>query len=399
MVVSSHGSARRAQACAALGLVLAPALLGGTSCSLDNLEPAPYLAPPTAAGECGTTDTLLPQLLAFVRADGVAPLREVLERLSDARGELSLRTLLSAVVRLVSSLGLDRTATAVKLASTDRALDALEPLAETALALATGRADGQDRYDALEAVATLVDECPADDLLTALDGLVRFEVGPPEARRRWIALLSEDVSPLLQDPALEPLLESFEGEAQRGKPAVLALLGQILTFVADPTFRIERVETLLESALYPLVSMELRAKVERLVLRLEEITAPEVDVLPPLQRALACMNARPATRTALLGLVYDLITVDQLDLAGLLAAVDGVVSEADGTELLDFVSGVLVVLRDDRVVQRQILGLVEVLLRRPDVEGIAPMLLELLEADVGSELLGAVGRLLEGCGR
>ena len=97
--------------------------------------------------------------------------------------------------------------------------------------------------------------------------------------------------------------------------------------------------------------------------------------------------------------MYDLITVDQLDLAGLLAAVDGVVSEADGTELLDFVSGVLVVLRDDRVVQRQILGLVEVLLRRPDVEGIAPMLLELLEADVGSELLGAVGRLLEGCGR
>ncbi len=383
---------RSCTAAGALSLVL-------LSCSFDTVEPAPFVPGPTVAGACGTTDTLLPKLFTFVREEKIAPLRAVLERFSTARGELSLRTLLQAVVRLISQLGLDHTAQAVRLESTNAALESLEPLVKTALELVVGRTDGRDRYDATEAIATLVDECPAQDLLTSLDALIRFEVGPPGERRRWISALAKDVSPLIQDPALEPLLETFESNAERGKPAVTALVVQILTFVADPDFRIERVETLLESALYPLVSDALRLRIQLLVDRLAEITAPSANVLPPLQRALRCMNARPATRAALIGLIYDLITVDEVELADLLRTLDGVVDEDDSAELLDFVADVLVTLRDDRVVQAQILGFVEVILRRPDVEGVAPMLLELLEADVGGEALAAIGRLLEGCGR
>lgn len=386
---------------AARGVRVAVGLLAlaHLSCSLDSSEPAPFVPSPTAAGECGTTDTLLPKLFTFVREEKIAPLRAVLERFSTSRGEVSLRTLLQAVVRLITELGLDHTAQAVRLQSTNAALESLEPLVQTALELVVGQSDGRPRYDATEAIATLVEECPAQDLLTSLDALIRFEVGPPGERRRWISALAKDVSPLIQDPALEPLLETFESNAERGKPAVVALLVQILTFVADPDFRIERVETLLESALYPLVGDALRGRIQRLVDRLAEITAPSANVLPPLQRALRCMNARPDTRAALIGLVYDLITVDEVDLAGLLATLDGLVDEDDSAELLDFVAEVLVTLRDDRVVQAQIFGFVEVILRRPDVEGVAPMLLEMLEADVAGEALAAVGKLLEGCGR
>lgn len=380
-------------------LVACIAALSVSSCSFDSVEPAPYVAPPTAPGACGTTDTLLPQLFTFVRTDKIAPLRAVLERFSVARGEVSLRTLVQALVRLLSEFGLEHTVQAVRLQSTNHALESLEPLALTALELVAGRSDGRTRYEATEAIATLVAECPAQDLLTSLDALVRFEVGPPDGRRRWISALAKDLSPLLQDPTLEPFLETFESNAERGKPAVTALIVQVLTFVADPEFRIERVETLLESALYPLIGEDLRRRIELLVARLDEIAAPQANVLPPLQRALRCMNARPTTRADLIGIVYDLITVDEVDLAGLLATVDLVTADDDSAELLDFMADVLVVLRDDRVVQTQLFGFVEALLREPDVAAVVPMLIELLEADVGGEVLSAVGKLLEGCGR
>src|SRR5688572_29598926 len=46
---------------------MAAALLALSGCSFDSGRPAPFVAAPTRSGPCGTTETLLPRLLGFVR--------------------------------------------------------------------------------------------------------------------------------------------------------------------------------------------------------------------------------------------------------------------------------------------------------------------------------------------
>ena len=180
---------------------------------------------------------------------------------------------------------------------------------------------------------------------------------------------------------------------------MVSLINQILGFITNDDFRVERVRTLLESAVYPLVSEALRLKIEALVVRMEQATDPDAKILVPLQKALSCLNGQPKARADLTGVLYDLITVDEVQLDTILMSLDGVVSEADSAQLLDYVADGAKVMREDPLVSKQILGAAEILLERPAIEEIAPMLLDMIEKHVGDEAVTAIGRLLEGCGR
>jgi len=399
--IPRKGPAKQARSFGRLGLGLAWTVLA--SCSFDAETPAPYLAAPSAAGICGSTESLLPKLFDFVREHELDPLRAVIEARLLPTAERpapdpSLRGLLDALVRLATGLGLERTLNAAEIASRNQTLQQLKPLLLLILRYVHGDVDGHPHFEAAGAGSTLFRTCDADNLLTAGEAVLRLP-SQADPQVRWLAALSKDLAALIEEPSLTPFLETFRQDAQMGRPAILSLLNQIALFLTDETFDISRVKTLLESAVYPAVSNALRAKIEVLVGRLEEVTRPEVDVLRPLQRAIRCLNAQPETRAALFGLIYDLVTTPEVKLSELLATLDGLVTPERSSEVLDFVADLVKVLRQDRVAQKEILGFLAILFEEQNAKAVTPALLHAVEADLLGEVSDGIVRILGGCGR
>lgn len=380
-------------------------LLFAPSCSFDTEAPAPYVAPPRAAGACGTTETLLPKLLVAVKEDELAPLRTVVERRlipseSNPRPDPSLRTLLGAVVKLISGLGLDLTVKTASVATQSPAIKELTPLIVAALQFTAGQNGGTPHYQATDAAALFIRQCNADHLLTAAESLLRLRSPPgsgPAVGRPWLAVVGDELRGLVEDPALVPFLDTFERDAKRGRPAIVALLVQIMTFVADDNFDISRVRTLLESVVYPLVNEALRMKLERLLALLDEATGREAGIFLPLQRAVKCGMDHPPERDELLGFAFDLITDESIGLDRLLMSVEGLASDRDAEKNLVQIAEVISVLRKDVAARDDILALVALVLSRPDVELLLPMGIELLQQGVVGELFDAVTTLLGDC--
>ncbi len=347
-----------------------------------------------APGACGTTETLLPKLALFLGEDRFEPLRAVIQKNFD---DPALRTLLGAIVTLVSQLGLDRTELVVEIAKKGEIEANLAPLLVAALGLVDGRTDGTTRYAVPDAAALFIDRCDPDHLLTGVEGVLRFQ--SPSHGKPWLTATLQEASPLLSDPALGPFLDSFEQNAERGKPAIVSIGVQIMVFLADENFSIERVQTLLESAVYPLVSPALKAKIEVLVAMLDEATRPEAGILVPIQGAVRCGLMHPEARDQLLGFVYDLIASEEVGLNMIIDSTVAITSETGAKNELDLVADVVAIVRDDPKLSRDIRGLLSTLLSEPDVELTLPVVIELLDREVLGEALEAVAKLLSGCGR
>lgn len=380
-------------------LVSVASLLG--SCNLDTDRPAPNVPPPTQQGACGTTETLFPELLAFVREDRFAPLREVLETRflpseANPRPVPSFRDIVDALLRLITQLGLDETAYVAHLASTEQVETELGPLVVLALEFVDGRLDGTPRYEALDAGAHFVRVCDPDYLITALEMLLRFE--SPSAGEPWIVALLDELRLLLADPTLDSFLQSFERNAEEGRPAIISLVRQIMVLVADEAFAISRVETLLESAVYPVVDDALEAQLRRFVVLLDEVTSEEANILVPLQGSLRCGLEHAPQRDALIGFLYDLVFSERVGLQTILDGADFLSSEAVVSEL-ELLADVVYIVRTDLTLRDDLRELLAILISRPDAEKIVPVLIALIDEKVVTELLQGVVTLLDGCGR
>lgn len=376
--------------------------LGAIACSFDTDRAVERLPPPIPEGRCGTTATLFPRLLAFLREGRFAPLRDVLERrlLPAADGtqpDLSLKTVFAALVRVVSQLGLDQTAYFVDVAAKEEVEEELGPLISAALKLIDGRFDGVPRYEAGDAAAHFVARCDPDHLLTAIEGGLRLKSA--QDGRPWVLVALEATVPLLEDPQLQPFLASFERNAETGKPAVVSLLAQIMGFLGDENFAISRVQTLLDSAVYPFAEPELEAKIRVLVDLMDEATSEDAGILQPLQRAVRCGMMHPEQRDVLLGLVFDVVVEPELGAELIVQSASGVlVGDALATEL-DLIADVVHVMRDDLSIRDDLQELTVMLLSQPESQRVVPVIIELIDRLVFAELVGAIVTLLDGCGR
>ena len=371
-------------------------------CNLDTDRAVTRQPPPAAPGRCATTAALFPQLLDFLEEGKFAPLRGVLERRllpseDGVQPDLSLKTVFAALVRIVAQLGLDQAAYFADVAARQEFKENLGPLLSTVLKFIDGRLDGVPRYEAGDAAAHFVARCDPDHLLTAIERLLRLY--SPTYQKPWVLAVLEAALPLLEDPQLQPFLESFEQNAETGKPAVVSLLVQIMGFLADENFAISRVQTLLDSAVYPLVERDLEVKIQALVALLEEATSPEAGVLLPIQRAVRCGNMHPEERDVLLGLVYDVVIAPEVGPELIIDAATGVlVGEALIYEL-NLIADVVSVMRDDLSVRDDLQDLTVLLLSQPEVQVIVPVIIELIDELVLAELIEAIVTLLDGCGR
>jgi hypothetical protein len=371
------------------------------ACSADTDRAAPYLAPPNQPGPCGTTATLFPKLLDFLNAGHFARLKAVIDRrLVPAAGspapELSIRTLLDAIVRLLQTIGLTQTANTASLLAKERALHDAKPLFLTALRFTAGQIDGQDRYDATTATGTLLLSCDSDALLGVTQSVLKLE--SPSAQKLWLAALSDALVPLLDDPTLKPFLDDFMQNTTKGRPAVIEFMGQIVGLLTNPDFSISQVETALESAVYPSVSDALKAKIETLVTVLGEATAPEAGIRAPLLSVARCMQAHSDQRDLLLGFLYDLVTNPAVGLNNVLASARMLVTDEEAANVQNDLADFVGVLRADSASSGSILALLATFISKPDVADALPVTIDLIQAGVLGELLHAVLTLLQnGC--
>lgn len=381
--------------------VVVVALASGSGCSFDTDQPAPHVPPPTQQGACGTTATLWPTFLQFLEEDGFAPLRGVLEARflpspENPRPSPSLRDIVAAGIRLIAQIGLEDTATVARVAARAELEAQLAPVLVTLLRFAEGRVDGRPRWEAAEATAFFVRRCDPDHLLTSVEHVLRLESasrGGP-----WLVVLLDELGEMVANPALQPFLDTFEENAERGRPAIISLLRQIMAFLADEGFAIERVETLLESAVYPSVDAALEARIRGLVVLLGEATTRDARVFRPLQEAMRCGMRYGRERDELLGFAYDLLASEPLGLDTLLDSLGAVRTETVVAEL-ELFAELVRVLRSDPAVRDVLRETLAVMLSRPDVETVVPVLIDLFERRVMTELLGGLVRLLDGCGR
>jgi hypothetical protein len=394
--IGSTSIAMRAWKIATGASVLALAILG--ACAFDSDEPAPA-APISSRGQCASTEALFPKLFEFLADDRFRSLREVIERrllptAAEPNPDPSLRTVLAAIVRLVRQLGLDEAATAVHLGTQTEVETELAPLLAKMLSFIDGRIDGRDHYDVSEAAAHFVDVCDPDDLLSAIEAILRFQ--SPSRGMPWIVAVLDEVKLILAEPGLRPFLGEFMQNSERGRPAVVGLIRQIMAFIADEDFEISRVETLLESVVDPLVDASLEARIDSIVALLGEATARDVGILSNLQGALRCGLRSPIERDVIIGFIYDLAFSPELGLDALLAGIDVIRVEAVQSEL-DLLADVVHVGRTDLTLRDDLRHLISLFLTKPDVEDATPVLIDLIESGVIAELLHGVLTILEGC--
>lgn len=378
------------------------ALVAVFGCNLDTDREAPYVAPPDEPGTCGTTASLFPRLISFAEEERLAPLREVLlSRLAttpeNPLPDPSLRVVLNALVRLVSQLGLDKTQDIATIAARAELQEELSPILVLLLEFLDGRIDGRDHYDAAEAGAHFVRVCNPDYLLTSIELLLRFQ--SPSYGKPWIVAVLEALRPIVANPTLQPFLEGFERESEQGRPAIVSLLVQIMSFVADEGFSISRVRTLLDSAVYPAVDQDLEDQIEVLVLLLDEATTPEAGLFEPLQQAMRCGMQHQDERDALLGLVYDLLTSGAIDPSEIVDTGSDILQSDALVPELSLLADTVRIVRTDTVIRDDLRELLALLLTRPDVEKVVPVLIELVDEKVVAELLDGLVVLLSGCGR
>jgi hypothetical protein len=377
-------------------------LLVLAGCNLDTDREAPYLAPPNEPGECGTTATLFPRLLAFLEEGRFEPLKQVLlSRLAPSEAEPlpdpSLRVVFNAIVRLVTQLGLAKTQDIAAIAARAELEQELSPLIVLLLEFVDGRLDGRDHYEAIEAGGYFVRVCDPDHLLTAVELLLRLE--SPSFDEPWLVAVLDALRPMLANPQIQPFLESFERNSETGRPAILSILVQIFAFIADENFAISRVETLLESAVYPAVDRELEDQIKVLVRLLDEATAAEAGVFEPLQEAVRCGMQHPEQRDALIGMAYDLVATEQVGLSSLLDSASGVLASEGLIAELSLFADTVRLVRTDLTIRDDLRALIVVLLSRPDVTMVVPVMIDLIEQKVLTELLQSLVVLLDGCGR
>src|SRR5262249_11313884 len=131
----------------------------------------------------------------------------------------SLRILIGDLVRLVRGLGLDRTELVVEFVRKGDFESQVGPLASTILKFMDGRLDHRKHYEAGDAAAVFLRHCDPDHLLLGTEGFLRLK-SPSHHNIPWLLALMQDAEPLIADPSLRPFLDTFQEQAERGRPAI-----------------------------------------------------------------------------------------------------------------------------------------------------------------------------------
>lgn len=443
----------------ALGLTLARCGAEGT--------PAPDLAPEDRPqpSSCKTVHELMPNFFALL-ADPTAPLKDLgtaVGRLSEGQsaGDNPVGSVLGNAVRGLKQFTKDvdessdakclpkppraplctieagaGTACENRICAMRRTLDFgvrdheavdalhdLQPILVKVVGYLSNHGKGADGTEHLEGVAVLhrtssaenESRCAPQNLLEVLDGTVVYFRASPECGHDCMGDKAlRAVKALINDPALQSFLASFEGAQHDGAgrdgfQKLAKVLGEGFAATPEDEHYFDQIQLLVDQVTGfldkdPDKYGRLRKEVDDLAALIKGLMDPKRPgaILHPLKAVVDCVN-HVDDKQELVGALYDLLSRqggvggEGLDLKEVVDGLDGLAQvDRDGV-LLGFFHVVLKSTREDEQAMDNLRALLADVLTVENARAVLPALQTMIERGVIDEVAGLFDNLLYGC--
>lgn len=387
----------------ALRAVLPVLACVGLSCGAGD-RPAPYVPSGRAPTECGSVEQIVPNLLAFLRSDGFAPLAQVLEE--DIVPSGALRTALSGVLRLAKRAPPppDILTPFADFIANDE-VDPVVALAEAALRYITGEPrDGaatESHYEVTTLLGNALTQCERAPVLFLGRKLISTHLPlgctPLTAGcRLGTVALFEPMQALFSDPALRVLLTSLSIESVP-EESFVTLMRQIFTVLKSPSFNFSDVRSIIQSNVYPLIADQaLRVKIDDVLSVLDQMTRPELGVQTALREAVSCLDSKDPN-AEIARMLYGLVVQPEFAVQALVAGLAEAGSIDPEEKLAQWLVQIIDLLLADDAINDALIGLIAKFLVPQNAERLLPMMLALGDAGVTSDVVNIVQRADRGC--
>lgn len=398
---------RRASRCGEprpTGLTLALLLCCALGCSADAVD-APHVAPPGAAGPCGTLATFTAATRQALDGGLLDPIGRQLKRvLVDSGQYRALTAVLISLIRQAPPHDLFEALRAMAEADT---LGTLTPLYFELVDYITGHSavGVGEHYQLPRLEQAVLTYCSLPAWLATLRRLVEFQAlcaDCPGGVEPFVPALLRAISELVDDPVYRAQLESMQiqqdGQLAVGRDAFVLLIGVVVDDVAAPTFDWSYVRSQLDDALGRRLTGTTRERFDALVDLIGSALDPAAGLLPDLQVALGCLN-RNDQEHAIAGMIYDFAVSEQYRVATTLGAAADAYDQPGGQQLLGYVARVFGLLEREPRLASDLATAVAPLFGEQASREVLPALSELRGQGVAHELLGNLGRFLTECNR
>jgi hypothetical protein len=364
---------------------------------------APYVPSGYAETECGSLDTVAPNLLKAVRSGGFDGLAEVIQQ--ELIPSNTLRVALGGVLRLAKAAppppGL--------LEPLGKLIDNndVEPvvtLVLRALQFIAGRSPAVEaHYQVTTVVGRLIGECDPKGVLTFGEVLLKTRlplgctVGSPGCQLGTIALL-RPVRDLLADPAMRELVSSLAIESIP-EDSFVALANLIVSTLKSPSFQFTEVRAVIQQNVYPLIkSAPLKTKLDVVLDVLEQLTKPEVGLQDSLRETLSCVTVKDPN-SEIVRMAYALIVQPEFQFAELLTAAASTEDIDPDERVAQWLSKVIGLLKSDRALNNALIGVGVQLLQEKNAQRVIPGLLDIASSGVFNDLQKNLEQAFDTCSK
>ncbi len=375
-------------------------------CSLScgaGSRAAPYVPSGYAETECGSLDSVAPNLLKAVRSGGFDGLAQVIQQ--ELIPSNSLRVALGGVLRLARAAppppGLLEPI--AKLVDNSN-VEPVVTLVLRALQFIAGRSPATEpHYQVTTVVGRLLGECDPKGVLTFGQVLLETHlplgctVGTPGCQLGTIALL-RPIRDLLADPAMRELLGSLAIESIP-EDSFVALANLIVASLKSPSFQFSEVRAVIQQNVYPLItSAALKTKLDVVLDVLEQLTRPEVGIQDSLRETLSCVTVKDPN-SEVVRMAYSLIVQPEFQFAELLSAAASAGDIDPDERVAQWLAKVIGLLKSDRALNNALLGVGVQLLQEKNAKRVIPGLLDIASSGVFNDLQQTLERAFDACSK
>lgn len=389
-----------------LRLALLSCVPGIVTCGAEGTG-APYvIAPDEDDGGCPTTEEALAgtrRALKDGRLDALTPIATGI--LVDDGG---VRVMLPALRLLSEELPTEQMLEVTEGYEEGRGLARMIPHLVNVLEYVEGSSpylEGE-HYPPVDALHRILTQCDAVETLGALRRLLELEVTLDDGTTvPWLDVTFDALVLVANDPAFTELLGDIELSDDGGQGGIVVgrdafkLVARLISGnVASPDFDLAYTRALLNDLLVSQLpeGTATRENLNRLLDLLEMAIDPGADIFPHMQSLMACVN-RVDNEGEIPGMLYDYLSIDELDFTIFLDDLDLMGADPAGTALrLAIVDGARALEQAPRL-GRDMLGVMARFVD-PEISRVAlPAVLDLRGAGVLTELIAFLRAVVIGC--
>lgn len=266
-----------------------------------------------------------------------------------------------------------------------------------------------EHYEPLLAIHRVLTRCDPTETLGALRRLLDLEVTLPDGTTTaWIHVMFDALVAVAEEPEFLTLLERIEfreggtaggggGDIALGRDAFVLVTRLIIGNVASPDFDLAYVRGLLDDLLVTQLEVngDARAKLTALLDLLDLVLDPAADIFGQVQVLMQCAN-RHDQGGAVPAMLFDYLSIEELDFVDFLEDLDGLGSDPAGEALRLMLIELSAVLEDEPTLTRDLTAVLARFIAPETARVTVPAILGLRGSGVLTELLAFVSDLLDG---